>query len=212
MSEQFCNHKFVDSTNCLKCGVAFAELKIADVVEAERLEACELAGVPPAVAAEMKTACDDVPGGKTQDHFKARRLLFAEVDRQIRARVKAILPDITLEFKQQIDQEMGLDALRRRVRTLGDNIQKTADGVAQDAERVSQQLEAMLNTRVEQLLARIEQEAADAVVGTFTKRVQAIVAKEVGAQMTRILMQGQDRPDPSAQRPVRVKKKRTTRG
>jgi hypothetical protein len=165
----------------------------------------EGAPIDPQVAREMHTALDDNPAGKTQDHFKARRVLFEQVSRQIRAVVKDLLPAVTREFKQQLDRELGLDALRKRVDAVADN-------VARDAESVSGSLSAQLDLRVEQLLARIEEEAGDAVVAAFTKRAQALIAKEVGAQMTRLLMQRQERPPPKVERRVRVKKKRSTRG
>lgn len=205
-----CDHKFVDSTVCLKCGEGFAP----PAPPAPEYPPPE-ADVPEDVARELGTACNDVPTGKTQDHFKARRVLFQAVDSQIRARVKAVLPEITLEFKQQIDRDLGLDALRKRVQTLAASVNNQADQVSRDAGAVTEQFEALVRQRVEQLFEQIGNELTAGFLTRFTERAQAIVAKEVGLQMTRLLMQpptAAKRPPPSVERRVRVKKKRTTRG
>lgn len=143
--------------------------------------------VPEAVATEVVTACSDDPTNKSHDHFRTRRKLFEEVDRLIRGRVRAVLPEVTLEFKQQIDKDLGLDALRRRVNTLADGVNKTADGVAADLEAVRQQMETMLQQRADQMVQAICEDAASKALEIFTNRAQALVAKEVGHQIGRLL-------------------------
>lgn len=161
--------------------------------------------VHPAVAAEMATACDDNPTGKKAEHFATRNKLFAEVDRQIRARVRVILPEVTLEFKQQIDRDLGLDALRQRVDTLAAGIGKTADKVSADAAALSDQFETLLDQRIKQLLT----EASDQVIAAFEQRVERLVAHVVGKQIGALLAPKirAARLVPSEYR-VRVKKKR----
>lgn len=140
----------------------------------------EEASVPDDVARELETACNNVPTGKTQDHFKARRTLFHAVDSQIRARVKAVLPDVTLEFKQQIERDLGLDALRRRVHTVADSVDK-------EAQRIEGQLDALIVKRLDELFTRLERDTAGQIMGKFVERQQSIVAEEVGRQIGRLL-------------------------
>lgn len=43
----FCDHKFVDSKNCLKCGISFAELKAESLRESQRLNGIDGASEQP---------------------------------------------------------------------------------------------------------------------------------------------------------------------
>lgn len=159
-----------------------------------------LDAVPEAVVAEVEKVCSSSLFGKTQDHFNSRRKLFEEVDRLIRGRVREALPDITLEFKRELDRELGLEALRQRVNTL-------ATGIGKDVERVSKQFEELLQLRIAQIMA----DAAEAITKAFAERCTAIVAEEVGRQLGRLLAKP-EAPAPAEYR-VRVpKKKRYSRG
>ncbi len=152
--------------------------------------------VASAVEAEALAACDDDPSNKTSEHFTSRRRLFQEVDRLIRGRVREVLPGVTLEFKQQIDKDLGLDALRARV-------QRVAAGIEKDVDRLSGEVCARADARVEKLFERLEQEVADTLLAMFVSKATVIVAKEVGRQMTLLL--GTSAPK---EHRVRAKKKR----
>ena len=152
-----------------------------------------------AVETEGLRACDDSPSNKTQDHYKTRRKLFEEVDRLIRGRVREVLPGVTLEFKQQIDKDLGLDALRDRVR-------RVADGVSKDADALEEHVETSAKKRVDELFARLEQEVADGILARLLKRVSLIVTREVAHQLARILTQPLKRTTKEYR--VRAKKKR----
>ena len=149
--------------------------------------------------AEAMAACSNDPSNKTQDHFKSRRVLFQEVDRLIRGRVREVLPGVTLEFKQQIDKDLGLDALRDRVR-------RVTDGITKDIEAISGRASIVAENRMDLLFTRLEQEVADTILDMFAKKAGAIVAKEVGSQLARILAQPLKRTTKEYR--VRVKKKR----
>jgi len=157
-----CDHKFMDNNRCLRCGIDVLQLRIPDV---ER---------------EVATACSDSPAQKTQDHFRSRRQLFEEVDRLIRGRVREVLPGITLEFKQQLDKDLGLEALRVRVR-------QVTTGLEKDLKAVSGQVETLISARVDALLQRVEEEASDAVILAFTERAQRLVSVEVARQIAKLL-------------------------
>ncbi len=157
--------------------------------------------VPDPAEAEALSACDDSPGNKTADHYASRRKLFAEVDRLIRGRVKEVLPGVTLEFKRQIDKDLGLDALRLRV-------QRVAAGVEKDVEDLSGRASIVARERVDALFERLGEEVADTMLATFAERATAIVAKEVARQLARILAQPLKRTTKEYR--VRVKKKRKT--
>lgn len=125
----------------------------------------------PEVAAEIERLTSDSPANKTGEHFKSRRKLFEEVDRLIRGRVREILPGVTLEFKQQIDKDLGLDALRLRV-------QRVSAGIDQSLNEIELRWQRETSKRVDAMLERIEVDSADAVIEAFSKRVTAITAKE----------------------------------
>lgn len=150
------------------------------------------------VETEVETACSDSPSGKTQEHFKSRRKLFEEVDRLIRGRVREVLPGITLEFKQQIDKDLGLDALRVRV-------QRVADGVSKDTDALSTRLAREVGERVDGLFERLEQEVSDTILAMFVRKAGVLVAKEVGKQIGQLLAR------PPAAPPARTKKKKRAR-
>lgn len=143
---------------------------------------------------EALIACDDSPSNKTQDHFKTRRKLFEEVDRLIRGRVREVLPVVTLEFKRQIDKDLGLDALRARVA-------RVADGVSKDLDALGRQVETLSRARVEELFQGLEREVADTILAMFLRKAGVLVAKEVGKQIGQLLGK------PSEHR-VRPKKKK----
>lgn len=130
----------------------------------------------PEVAAELQTVVDPSPGNKTREHYQSRRMLFSEVDRLIRGRVRAVLPDITLEFKQELDQALGLDALRKRVQRVHDGIAKEADG-----------LEGALAERLDALLAKAMGDASNAIIKALGEQVTEMVANECGLQIASLL-------------------------
>lgn len=185
-----CDHEFVNSANCLKCGIGF------DALKAECLAESQANQIPDDVAAEIETVCSDGVAGKTPEHFKSRSKLFEEVDRHIRACVRNALPRVTLEFKKQLDKDLGLDALRARVK-------RVSDGVSEDLGGIERQVELYKGQRIEALLTRFGQDASDRVVKAFDKRVTSLVSKEVARQLARILAAA---PKKEADR-IRVRKK-----
>lgn len=175
----FCDHKFVDSKECLKCGITFEGLKAASLVESDAVRQMHAAAIT-----EAQRACGDDPTNKTQDHFKARRKLFEEVDRQIKGRVREVLPEVTLEFKRELDKSLGLAALR-------DRVQRVSDGISKDLTQISARTQTVVEERMDALLKRVQVDAADAVVLAFTRRVTELVAKECARQIA-ALMQGKE--------------------
>lgn len=136
--------------------------------------------VPDAVAREVDRACDQDATGKTGDHFKSRRKLFEEVDKLIRGRVREILPSLTLEFKQQLDKDLGLEVMRQRVN-------RVSTGLSKDLDAITARLEPELREGVDLFLDRIKTSAADAVVRSFERRVTRLVVKECARQFQRFV-------------------------
>lgn len=135
--------------------------------------------IHPEVAEETFVAMNDDPVGKAPEHFQSRRALFAEVDKLIRGRVREILPTITLEFKEKLDKDLGLDALRGRV-------QRITDGIRKDTDRLGERFEQAVSDRAEAVLAKIAGDLTDKTLEAFDERVQRIVAREVARQLRAI--------------------------
>ena len=152
--------------------------------------------IHPDVVDETLIACSDDPSSKETEHYRSRRKLFAEVDRLIRGRVKEVLPVVTLEFKQQIDKDLGLDALRDRVR-------RVANGVSKDLDALEEHVETSAKKRVDELFVRLSEETADAMLAMFVSKATVLVGKEVGRQLGLLLAKSAP-----VEHRVRAKKKR----
>jgi hypothetical protein len=160
--------------------------------------------LPEPIAHELRAAVSSNPGEKQPEHWNSRRVLFTEVDRLIRGRVRDVIGDVVLEFKQELDRDAGLDALRKRV-------ERVADGVAKDVDALSKQVETLHRASVERLLRELQVDAANDVARSFERKVTALVAKEVGKQLTGILSAPPAKPRSAKKRAPKRTTKRAKR-
>lgn len=131
---------------------------------------------------QRMAAVDEVGDSEITDvhRYKSRAQLFAQVDRQIRARISNELPGMMSEHRDRFEATLGADKIQTRMNELRERVDRQ---IRTTAER----FEATVAVLVDNALSDIAEYQVHALAARVRKALGTVVSSEVAKQLARFL-------------------------
>lgn len=135
---------------------------------------------------KLADAMDEVGGDAHTDQkrFDSRGKLFAEVDRQIKARVDLVVPNVIRVAQKKIDSALDADKIAEAAN-------KHRAWVNEKLREQRATFDATVHVLVDDALRNIAAHQVDDLARRVKRAMGSVVAKEVGLQLARFLKPAQ---------------------